>query len=145
VTDLGILVWIRGDRFAEGDRLFTGESMYTKEQGICWVSTGSLKLEEMNPETRHVNAHGLGWQQLPIEMAIARLAQKAYYGYGTATGFTNYQGIPMPEWTALPSSIQQAWESCVRTILFETGYCEGLSSPGLVLENYNTDKPFLIA
>ena len=34
-----------------------------------------------------------------------------YIVYGSVTGFKNFQGNPMPEWEALPATIQAAWEA----------------------------------
>lgn len=30
------------------------------------------------------------------------------------TEFKNYQGLPMPEWNALPAKIQEAWQAAVK-------------------------------
>ena len=36
-------------------------------------------------------------------------ARDAYRAYGQTTDFKNYQGLPMPEWDALPEKIREAW------------------------------------
>ena len=36
-------------------------------------------------------------------------ARFAYIAYGKATGFENYQGLPMPAWEDLPPAIVDAW------------------------------------
>lgn len=41
------------------------------------------------------------------------LAEIAYHAYGQSTDFKNFQGNPMPEWSSLPESIQQAWIAAV--------------------------------
>ncbi|NJR37745.1 MAG: hypothetical protein HC781_01565 [Leptolyngbyaceae cyanobacterium CSU_1_4] len=114
------------------------------EQGLCWISTGSLKLEELDPRSRHVNGEGLGWERLPVELAIDRLAMRAYHAYGAANDYRNYQGLPLPEWQQLPESVQNAWKNSVQSVLFESGYAEGLSQPGMQLNDRRSDKPFLI-
>jgi hypothetical protein len=34
-----------------------------------------------------------------------------YRVYGSVTDFKNYQGLPMPEWDALPAKIVEAWNA----------------------------------
>lgn len=41
------------------------------------------------------------------------LAASAYHAYGAVTDHKNYQGLPMPEWSALPEKIQTAWRAAV--------------------------------
>jgi hypothetical protein len=46
----------------------------------------------------------------PEERAYQWLARTAYLAYGNATGWLNYQGLPMPAaWEDLPETIQAAW------------------------------------
>jgi len=47
-------------------------------------------------------------------MAWRDVAASAYRAYAASTGKKNYQGLPMPEFDALPQSIQTAWEASVR-------------------------------
>lgn len=42
-------------------------------------------------------------------LSTEEIALQMYRAYGQTTGFKNYQGLPMPEWEALPVAIQQAW------------------------------------
>ncbi len=44
---------------------------------------------------------------------IAR-AEFAYRAYGAVTDFKNYQGLPMPEWDALPPKIREAWVAAAK-------------------------------
>jgi hypothetical protein len=45
------------------------------------------------------------------------LAQQAYQAYGQTTGFKNYQGLPMPAWSALGDTIQGAWVAAVNAVV----------------------------
>ena len=47
------------------------------------------------------------------EQDLPTLAQIAYEAYGDVTGGKNYQGLPMPEWAALPAQIKAAWNAAV--------------------------------
>jgi hypothetical protein len=47
-------------------------------------------------------------------MDYEKIAQRAYKAYGAVTEFKNYQGLPMPEWNALPAKIQEAWRAAVK-------------------------------
>ncbi len=40
---------------------------------------------------------------------LEALAEEGYKAYGQTTNFKNYQGLPMPEWDALPEKIKKAW------------------------------------
>ena len=44
------------------------------------------------------------------------LAASAYHAYGGVTDHKNYQGLPMPEWSALPEKIQDAWRAAVTQV-----------------------------
>lgn len=44
------------------------------------------------------------------------LAMVAYDAYGAVTDHKNYQGLPMPEWDALPPKIQDAWRAAVSAV-----------------------------
>lgn len=46
-------------------------------------------------------------------------AKSAYKAYGASTNFKNYQGLPMPEWDALPEAIQIAWGCVVKAVITE--------------------------
>ena len=43
--------------------------------------------------------------------------QTAYAAYGEVTGGKNYQGLPMPEWSALPGRIREAWENSAEAVI----------------------------
>jgi hypothetical protein len=43
----------------------------------------------------------------PVDPSAA--APIAYRAYGSVTDFKNFRGEPMPEWEALPETIQKAW------------------------------------
>jgi hypothetical protein len=58
------------------------------------------------------------------------LARRAYRAYGATTGFKNYQGLPMPEWPALPETIRAAWRAAARAI-FLLGLASGLLLGGV--------------
>lgn len=45
------------------------------------------------------------------------LAKQAYTAYGTVTDFKNYQGLPMPEWDALPEKIKEAWQAAATSLV----------------------------
>ena len=47
------------------------------------------------------------------------LAASAYHAYGSVTDHKNYQGLPMPEWNALPPKIQEAWVAAVTHVATE--------------------------
>ena len=47
------------------------------------------------------------------------LAKSAYHAYGGVTDHKNYQGLPMPEWDALPPKIQEAWCVAVKQVDFD--------------------------
>lgn len=52
-------------------------------------------------------------------MAWSDIAESAYKAYAASTGNKNFQGNPMPEWSALPDTIRNAWEAAAR----QAGYC----------------------
>lgn len=43
------------------------------------------------------------------------LAREMYLSYGETTGFQNYQGLPMPSWPELGTTIQAAWVAAATT------------------------------
>lgn len=47
-------------------------------------------------------------------MAWRDIAASAYRAYAASTGNKNFRGDPMPEFDALPQTIQTAWEAAVR-------------------------------
>ena len=109
------------------------------DQQNCWLSTGSIKVDELKPDGRYVNEDGLGWEQHPVDLVIERLAFRAYHSYGSVTNYKNYQGMAMPQWKDLPESIQHAWRSAAQAVLFESGYTEGLSVKGLKIQSSATN------
>lgn len=50
-------------------------------------------------------------------MRNEHFAQVAYHAYGATTDHKNYQGLPMPEWPALPAAIQQAWRAAAEAVI----------------------------
>lgn len=56
------------------------------------------------------------------------LASTAYHAYGGVTDHKNYQGLPMPEWSALPSKIQEAWVAATTHVMraMDCGAVDGL-------------------
>lgn len=71
---------------------------------------------------------------------IKTLTESAYAAYGQATGFKNYQGLPMPAFAELSEAIRGAWFAAVRSVavrvgvLVETYSFEGFGGPGTVVE-----------
>lgn len=45
------------------------------------------------------------------DQQLERLAKEAYRAYGEVTEFKNYQGLPMPDWAMLTTTIQTAWKA----------------------------------
>ena len=45
-----------------------------------------------------------------------QIAESAYRAYGKTTDFKNYQGLPMPEWGALPDGIRKAWLAAIKQV-----------------------------
>lgn len=45
--------------------------------------------------------------------SIEDLAKVAYNAYGTAVGFKNFRGDPMPAWENLGTTIQSAWIAAI--------------------------------
>lgn len=62
------------------------------------------------------------------DQKLERLAKETYRAYGEITAFKNYQGLPMPEWDKLTTTIQQAWKAAAlfayRQGVIETGLSE---------------------
>jgi hypothetical protein len=56
-------------------------------------------------------------KQLDPPPDVPRLAEHAYFVYGTVVNFKNYQGLPMPEWNDLTTIIQEAWCEVVEEVL----------------------------
>lgn len=96
------------------------------------VSTGLLTPAEVSialgEDELTVIGGGLGFAALPDEMGVDRLAQFAYYAYGSESEWKNYQGLPMPKWADLPSSIQKAWMNSTKAILSASGALDGIPS-----------------
>lgn len=55
-------------------------------------------------------------------MAWSEVAARAYRAYGAITSWKNYQGLPMPEFDALPENIKTAWEAAVRQAYSDLSY-----------------------
>lgn len=49
------------------------------------------------------------------EEQLDSMAREMYLSYGEATGFQNYQGLPMPSWPELTETIQAAWRAAATT------------------------------
>jgi hypothetical protein len=48
-----------------------------------------------------------------------QIARMAYRAYGDTVEWKNYQGLPMPEWDALPQPIRTAWTAaCAAVVRF---------------------------
>jgi len=45
-----------------------------------------------------------------------QIAASAYRAYGKTTDFKNYQGLPMPDWSALPVVIRTAWVAAAKQV-----------------------------
>ncbi|WP_414755573.1 hypothetical protein [Anabaena sp. CCY 9910] len=52
-----------------------------------------------------------------MESQELKLAQIAYHAYGKTTDFKNYQGLPMPEFEALPEKIKEAWIAATQAVV----------------------------
>ena len=48
--------------------------------------------------------------------SLDALAREAYTAYGAVTNFKNFRGEPMPEFDALPETIQDAWKEAARRV-----------------------------
>lgn len=57
--------------------------------------------------------------ELNKEYAL-KLAKEAYTRYGSVTEFKNFQGNPMPDFEALPETIQKAWVASIDPMLHNT-------------------------
>lgn len=53
-------------------------------------------------------------EHAPVDWEAKAVA--AYYAYGQATEFKNYQGLPMPEWPDLSDTIRSAWIASVKRV-----------------------------
>ena len=49
------------------------------------------------------------------ELTMVVLAREMYLSYGEVTAFRNHQGLPMPSWPELGSTIQGAWVAAATT------------------------------
>ncbi|MFK0173428.1 hypothetical protein ACIQU5_32060 [Streptomyces sp. NPDC090306] len=49
-------------------------------------------------------------------MMAGELARIAYEAYGETTGHRNFRGEPMPDWTDLGDTIQQAWTNAAAAV-----------------------------
>lgn len=67
------------------------------------------------------------------------LAEQAYVAYGETTGGKNYQGLPMPVFSALTETIRYAWVAAVKRCTVHIGKRvwihspEGFGGPGRVV------------
>jgi hypothetical protein len=52
-------------------------------------------------------------EQHPLET----IAMLGYRAYGATTGYKNYQGLDMPEWSQLPPGIKGAWINATDEII----------------------------
>jgi len=46
---------------------------------------------------------------------MEEIAKEMYYSYGEVTGHRDFQGDPMPAWSALGETIQKAWVAAATT------------------------------
>lgn len=54
-------------------------------------------------------------------MTIETMARQAYMAYGDCTGWTNFAGLPMPQWEELPPGIRSAWQCAVVRVVDQLG------------------------
>ncbi len=111
------------------------------------VSTGLLTQSEITiawgEDQMTVLDSGLGFAGLPDEMGVDRLAQFAYYAYGSQTEWKNYQGLPMPKWGDLPPHIRGAWRNSVSAVLAGSGTVDGIISTSTVKPLLRASDEFL--
>ncbi len=50
-------------------------------------------------------------------MRNEHFAKVAYHAYGATTDYKNYRGEPMPAWSDLTGTIQQAWRAAAEAVI----------------------------
>lgn len=73
------------------------------QEAIMWLGMDLKRLSGLRGDTA-------------VAKSVAQLAEEAYNRYGAVTDHKNFQGNPMPEFSALPEKIQKAWEAAVAPI-----------------------------
>ena len=66
------------------------------QEGVMWLGMDLKRINDANPVSTP--------PKTPEDCA-----REAYQRYGSVTNFKNFRGDPMPEWSALPPKIQEAW------------------------------------